>query len=455
MKKNNDKKPLDSEKKLELAKAIAEKSESFKKTYNAIENHLLKGFKAISSGVDYILFSKKLMKPVSVLIAILLYISINGTNTNGFIPSLKQSIVLEDVQVISNISDSVYEVEGLPESVDVIVRGDSSDVQFVSQQRESLQILADLEAFGEGSYEVTFQPVNFSDKVEVSIEPSTAVVSVKRKQARTFSVGYDYINTDKIDKIYSLGEPTFSQSEVIVNASEETLSKVAFVKALINLEGVKGDFVQDCVLVAYDQSGAQIDVDILPKTITAEVKVTTPSKVVPIDVQFEGETEDGISIDSYTLDASEMTIYGKQEILDEIDEVSVIVPVNKITSDTTITMPIMLPSGISSGSVSKVSISIKVGEQEEKVLRDVELEFKNVNSKFNVSIIGSATTDIEVFATESVLDSIDKNSVNVFVDVSQYDVAGTYTIPLSLEAQSSLARYVLTTKSVEIELKEK
>ncbi len=455
MKKNNDKKPLNSEHKLELAKAIAEKSKSIKETYNSIETKLVKGFKQISSWIDYILFTHRFGKLVAVLLALLLYLIINGPEQNVFTPQIQQSVSLDNIAVISNISDSVYEVDGLPESVDVIVRGESSDVQFAIQQKDSLQILADLEAFGEGTYEVVFQPVNFSDKVDVIIEPSTAVVSVKKKISSKFTIGYDYINADKMDSSFSLSTPEFSQTEVVVKASEETLNEVAFVKALINLDGIKGDFVQDCILVAYDQKGDRIDVDILPDKVSATVKVSKPSKEVKIVVKSEGNMSDGYAIESYTLDHDTMLIYAQEEVLEEIDEVEVFIPVNKITSDTIITMPIMLPANVTSGSINKVSINLKVTEANTETINAVKVETINVNDKLKATVESDSTMDVIVHASDLVLSQIHKDNIYLIVDLDGYDKAGTYEVEVEVESDIQFAWYTLAKDKIKIKLEEK
>lgn len=455
MKKNNEKKPLDSEKKLELAKAIAEKSESFKKTYINIEGGFVKAFKKVSSWVDYILFNQRFGKLVAVLIGLFLYLVINGEDTTVFTTQMQQSVSLDNISVISNVSESVYEIEGLPDTVSVIVRGESSDVQFASQQQSSLQVLADLEAFGEGTYEVTFQPVNFSDSVEVSIEPSTAVVTVKKKVANTFTVSYDYINMDKMDSSYSLSTPEFSQTEVIVKASEDTLSEVAFVKALINLDGVKADFVQECILVAYDQNGDKISVDILPTSITTTVQVTQPSKEVPIVIQSEGDMSEGYAVESYSIDNETMTIYATEEVLATIEEVVVSVPVNKITSNTVITMPIMLPSGVTSGSVTTVSITLQVTSSEEKTLSGVMIETLNVNDSFILSFEEEDSVDVLVSASEEIIDLIENSDLSVTIDLLGYDKSGTYTLPITITSDVQFAKFTLLLDSVKVKLEEK
>lgn len=454
---NRDKKPLNSEMKLELAKSIAEKGESIKKTYANVENTLVKAFRTISGWIDFVLFNQQFAKLTALCLAIVMYLIINGGAKDAlFMNNIKQSVELKNIAVITDISESSYEIIGLPETVDVMVRGDASDVQFALQQQSNYKIMANLNELKLGRQEVTLEPQNFSDKVDVTVNPSTAVVTIKQKIARKFSIGYDFINTNKLDKIYSLGEPQFEQNEVTVRASEDTMDQISFVKALIDLEGVKADFVQEATLVAFDQNGMRVDVDILPATVNVKVGVTKPNKEVPITLIPQGSLPDGKAIDSFTLDHSSITIYAPQDVLDSLSEVEVHVPVNKIKEDTTITMPIMLPNGVSTGSVTKVKIALKVKDAETKDIENVPITYQNYNSNFKI-VLGDekATTTVSVTGSKSVLEKIKSEHINVVLDLAEYNKAGTYEVKLKVNGNNPLATYSLKTKTIRITLEEK
>lgn len=459
MARKRNRKPLNSDKKLELAQTIAKKSQSFKKTYASVENTFVKTFRAFSAWIDFVLFNQRFAKLVALCLAVVLYLVINGPDKGSsiFVSNVRQVVTLDNVSVTSNISSSVYEVTGLPETVTVNVMGDNADVQFASQQKDSYQVLADLEVFGEGTHEITLEPVNFSDNVDVTIQPSTALVTIKKKISRSFTIGYDFINTNKLDKIYSLAEPEFSQNEVIVKASEDTISKISFVKALIDVDGIKADFEQDAKLVAYDQEGNPVNVDILPETVTAKVSVTTPHKEVPIEIIPEGKMKDGLAIESYTLDHSSITIYAPQSVLDNVDKVSISVPVTRITKDTKITMPVMLPAGVSTGSINKVSISLKVGEETTTTIDNVAIVYKNLdnNLKYLLGDDVSATTSVTVKGAKSVLDTIKAEDITVTMDLEGYNKPMSGEVPLTVSGKNKLAIYSLKNASLKITLEEK
>lgn len=221
---------LSSEGKTELAKAIAEKSQTFARTYANMETSVTRFFRWLSSWIDRLLFNQKHGKMVALILAILFCIMLDSDDNFDLFKANREVKTLNNLSVSTIVSEQAYEVSGIPETVTVEVIGESSDLQMLNLQ-DNYQIVADLSGLTEGAHDVTLQAKNFSPRLEVIIKPSTAVVTIKRKESKRFTLGYDFVNTAKMDSIYALGEPQFDQGEVVVRASTETLSKIAFVKA--------------------------------------------------------------------------------------------------------------------------------------------------------------------------------------------------------------------------------
>ncbi|MDF9825441.1 YbbR domain-containing protein [Breznakia sp. PF5-3] len=445
------------ENKSELGQSFAQTSESFKKTYSNLENMLARAFRFISNWIDRILFNKRYGKLVAISLATIFCVIVNsGAEGNIFTNNLKSAVELEDVQVISNISDSTYEVSDLPETVDVTVTGDTSDVQSVAQQKSNYQILANLKDLGEGTHEVELEPVNFSSKLDVSIKPSIVVVNVKKKITRSYTLGYDYINTNNMDNIYSLSKPEFDQNEVIVRASEDRMSEIAYVKALIDVSDKKADFEQEAMIVAYDQNGEKLDVDILPETVNVKVGVSSPNKEVPIKVEFTGSLPEGRAIESYTLDRKKIRLFGSQDVLDEIKDVTIHVPLTKITEDIdakSITVPLKLPNGTAvKGDSVTVKVDFKLGKAVSKTFTDIPIKFENWNDGISLMNDEKIVTTVEVSGTKKTVENLKATNIIVVADMSEYSFAGVYEVVLTVQNKNDLIKYSL--KNIEIELVE-
>ena len=217
---------LSSEAKVELAKSIAEKGQRVARAYTSVENAITRFFRGMSSWVDKVLFNQKYGKLVSLILAIALYATVNfseGDSMNLFTVN-KSAATLNNVPVSTIISEQVYEVSGVPETVNATLVGDPSDISLINSQG-NFQVVADLSDVTEGTHEVKLMPKNISERVDVTLDPSVAMVTIKRKTSRRYTLGYDFVNTDKMDKIYALGKPEFEQGEVVVSASEEDVYK--------------------------------------------------------------------------------------------------------------------------------------------------------------------------------------------------------------------------------------
>lgn len=445
---------LSAEGKTELAKTIADKGQSFAKTYANIENSIAKFFRWLSGWLDRLLFNQKYGKIVALVLALLFFVMVDAGEQNGTIfDTGKSSQKITDIKVSVQVSDQAYEVSGIPETVDATLTGDLNDIQLVKTQK-NFQVVADLTDLKEGDHMVELIPKDFSSRVEVSLNPSTIPVTIKKKVSKRFNLGYDYVNTSKMDNTFALGEPQFEQGEVVVRASQDTIDQIAFIKALIDVSEVKesGTFESDAEIAAYDQSGARLNVDIMPKTMKTTVSITTPFKNVPISIVPVGIVPNGKAIASYTLDAQSVEIYGPQKILDSINELPISIPASTLTADMSIPMPIILPNGITKSSLKTVNITIKLEDIATKDLSEVAVNYKNLAESLNFTPVNKddAYTTVIMKGAQGVLDSITADQIQVYADFSKITEPGTYDVPLTVTGKNKLAIYELKNATIKV-----
>lgn len=449
MAKNKKRTQLSSEGKTELAKAIAEKSQNFAKTYANVENQIGKFFRWLSGWLDKLLFNQKHGKLVALVLALFFYIAMSGGEDLFKTDEISKS--LGKLKVEQRISTEIYEVNDLPEEVEVTAIGDISDIKNMKSQ--NIKIVANMTDLTEGTHDVTLEVENAPNRVKIIVEPSNATVTIKKKVIKRFSVGFDYVNRSSMNNRYDLSEPELEQGEVFVRASKDTLDKIAYVKALIKVDAdTTKDFEQQAKIVAYDQDGNKMDnVDIIPGDMKAKVKVTSPSKEVPLTLVPTGNVPDNKAIESFTMDHETVKLYGKQEALDKIDELPITIPASTLTQDREISMPVPLMNGVSATNVDVVNISIKLADSKDTVVKDVPIEIINGTKGLNYSISGNSTSDVTVKGAKKVIDKIEKGDIKITVDVSKIDKAGTYSdMALSVEGKNKLATYELKNATISV-----
>ncbi|OCN03617.1 hypothetical protein A4S06_05540 [Erysipelotrichaceae bacterium MTC7] len=444
-------------KRTEIPQPIVKSTKSFKKTYSKAEAYVLHLFSILSKWVDKILFSKRYGKLIAVAIAALMFAVVSqDIEGNIFTNQIRSATELKDIKVVTDISLSTYEVVDLPETVNVTITGDAGDVQYASQKKDNYQVLANLSSVGEGTYEVELVPLNFSDKVDVTVNPSVALVTVRKKVSRSFSLGYDFVNMNQMDDIYSLSEPVFDQNEVIIRASDERMQEIAYVKALIDVANKKADFRQDAEIVAYNATGDKLDVDILPTTVGVEVTVSSPHKVVPIRLDFTGELPDGVAIENFTSDQEEVVIYGSEKVLDKLDELVVSIPLNNITKDMstkTVTVPVKLPNGTAvKGDSLTLSVKVNFGKGKTKTFDSVRVRFANLKEGLGVRNADAIVQSVTVSGSEEIIDKLKAEDIQLVADLQDCEAAGTYDIRLQLKNANNQLRYKIDDDEIEIQI---
>lgn len=429
--------------KTELANRIAKQSKKVASTYEHLENGFFKIIRIFSSWIDHVIFNPKYTKIVALCLAILLYITVNINNDDSIFASpLQSSKDISNLSVSAIYNSDVFELSGLPESVNVTVTGDSANV--TSAVNMGGYIIANLEGLTEGTHQVKLTSEGFNSNVNIKIDPSNAVVTLKKKTTRQFDISYDFINLDKMENIYSLGTPVFEYAKVNVRASKETLDSITFVKALIDVTNVTGEFAQKAKIVAYDKNGQPVNADIVPDEISVTVPVSSPNKVVPIEVEISGTLPDNLAIDSISMDQKSVTIYASESVLSKIDKVVVTLDASTISKDTTILRPISLPSGVNSSNVNQLTLDIKVKEAVTKVIDNVNIYYRNNTNNYKFTPVdGKTTTSVEVSGTLENVESITADDIYVSFDMGNAR-PGVQEFTLSVDQpSSSLVKYTL------------
>lgn len=158
------------ENKVELAKTIAQQSQKIARSYASIENTFAKAFRWVSAWFDKILFNQRYAKEVALILAIILYVATNSTDSLSISRQPAYTNTYTDQPVTAEVNSAVYEVTGLPESVTVYLMGDLSDIQMADSQATQ-KVVADLNGLGEGTHQVDLKVANISSRITAVVNP--------------------------------------------------------------------------------------------------------------------------------------------------------------------------------------------------------------------------------------------------------------------------------------------
>ena len=423
-----------------ITKLILAISERFYKSSKVIENWLSKS--------NTLLF-------ISLIFAVALFIAVDQRKI-----SMRESSaeVLKDVPVIAEYNQESYVIEGLPDKVDVTLIGGKSDLYF-AKQSGTQNIVVDLSDLKPGTHKVSINYTQDFRALEYSVNPSTATIIIYQKESATKNVTYDLINQNKLGEKKIVDNVTISASEVIVKGPEYKLNQVAIVKALINLEKlptqeVGTQTIDNVPLVAYDENGEIVDVEIVPETLSAEVVIKSPSKEVPIKIVPKGTVAFGYAIKSIVASDSKITVWGSSEALADLKYIEVSVNVSDIKSDQQYKLEIAKPAGVRYMSISTITVNVTLDATSDRELSNVGLKYKNLNEdKYKVQASSSEDTNVTIIlkGVSSVIEQIKETDVTAYIDLSGY-TEGEYEVEVKVEGNDSRVEYVAKTKKVKIKI---
>lgn len=434
----------ESNNKTELANRIANQSKMMADKSQNILDNLLKLIRWFSTMIDRTLFNTRHAKLVSLTLAIMMWFVVNASSVATLYTPMTYSKDRNGVTITAKYNTDTFELSGLPSTADITISGDTTSVNNAINSRGT--VVADLEGLTEGTHQVKLTAEGYGDSVSVKIDPSNVIITLKKKTTQQFDLSYDFVNQDKMDSIYSVGTPVFEYTKVNVRASKDTLSSIAFVKALIDVSGQTGDFTQEAKLVVYNSSGQPVDASIVPSTVSVTVPVTSPNKTVPIEVEVTGEAPEGKAIESISMDQQTVTIYGPQSVLSQIDKVAVTLNASTLTKDeSTLLRPIALPAGVNSSNINQITMNVVLGEGMTKEITDVKINYRNNVNNYKASQPNNqTTTSVMVFGTEENIESITADDIIVYVDMLNA-VPGLQEFPLQVEQpEGGLVTYTLT-----------
>ncbi len=398
---------------------------------------------------------------ISLFLAILVFIVIDQKMTLFTNTSAE---VLKDREIKAVYNEEAYVVEGLPEKVDVTLMGSRSDL-FIAKQ-STAKVTVDLSGLKPGTHKVNIEYAAPTGSIDYSVNPSVANVNIYPKVSETKTVSADLLNQDSLDSKLIIENVTPSVDSVVIKGTDDenainSLKKVATVKALVDVEGLTLNDtgtvnVKNIPLKAYDKEGNILNVEIVPEKISVDLEVTSPSKVVPIKVIPKGNVVTGKAISSIQINPSNVVVYGKQSVLDNLQNVSVSVDVSNLNSNKEFKLDLKKPKGIKSMSISNISASLTLDVSTARDIENVNIDVRNLNE--NYAVQGLSESDIKVNVSvqgvDAVIKALTNEDIKAYIDLKDYK-PGEYEVPVKVEGSDARVQYLSKTKKVKIRVVEK
>ena len=402
--------------------------------------------------LDYIFNRPNFMIYVSLILAVVVFLLIDS-RVITLVES--EAEVITNVPVTVNYNEEAYVVEGIPETVDIVLIGRKSDI-YLAKQLGTNNVILDLSDYEarDSAYRVYLSYTKSIDSIDYKLDPSYVTVTIKDKISVTRDIDYDLINEQYLSEELSVESVELSRSEVVVKGSEDAINNIASVKALIDLRDESltdvGTYtVNNVRLVAYDSNGEVLDnIEIVPTTLTATITLDTYSKSVPLEVRTTGTLVTGRAIASILINNSNsysVTIYGDEEQISGITSVPVTINVDGEGANSTrnYNVTISRPTGVRALSENNASIMVTFGDERQKEVEISTISRRNLASGYTANIIGTSSVPVIVKGVQSVIDEVDASNINAYIDLEGY-TPGEYDVEVQIENDDPRLNYVVS-----------
>lgn len=440
--------------------------------------------------MDRILNNKWSIRIIALLLAAILFTSVNANNNNATTFSTTSS---SDTEVIENVPVKVYYdktnlyISGVPETVTVTLSGPRSIVQSAKAQQD-FTVYADLKNASIGTQEVKLKVKDASDRLKVKINPATVNVNVQEKVTKKFSVDVELSKSVVADG-YQAGTPIIDPKKVSITGAKDTIEQIAYVKATLENDGKhKSEFTDKATVSVFDSNLNKLDVDVSPQEVEVTVPVEKVGKSVPIKIKQEGTPESDIEISSMTPDKVEVVVVGDDTVLDKIKEIEIPIDVTKIKADTVKEVTVPVPTGAKSVQPTTIEVKIKTVKKSEatnktttskeenttnpdenttddseekdtkisKSFPNMQVYMSGLKNTFDSQMVTPANGKVSVTITgeKKIVDDIAVKDLSVIANLSK-SKTGDYSVPLELTGLPDNVAYVINPTKADFIITEK
>ena len=413
-------------------------------------------FKDNAKSLDRIAGKKSTLIVVSLLLAFGVFLLIDQESS---VMIDQYAEVLYDQPVTAVYNEELYVVEGLPETVDITLVGQRRHI-FLAKQSPSKGVTVDLTGLKPGNHKVTLEYSQRLKSLDYRLDPSEVTVTIYEKVSETRSLTVDILHQDNLDSKLYIDDVELDRTDVIIKGAEYKLEQVATVRALVDVDEISnpkaGELtLKDVPLVAYDEEGKTVDVEIVPKTVDAKLTITSPSKEIPVTVVPTGNLAFGKSIESIETNVSSVTVYGEQDAIDKIEELEVEIDVKGLESDKEFNVTLKKPKGITEISEKTITVNVKVSNSTTKEFTIDNIVFRNLADNYTVQALSEEDTKVIVSVSGSadIVNNVDASSINVYVDLEGYSV-GEHEVEVHVERSDLRLTYTPKTKKVKVRILE-
>lgn len=408
--------------------------------------------------MDQWLRNPNVVRIIALVIAVLLWLVVHMDERSGTGAGAggANEQIISNVEVKAIYDESKYHLVSVePAQVSVALSGRESSVKrAISSGEFSIQV--DMTGSGKGEHiNQPLKAVGFPAGVTARVMPLSVKVVLDEKQNKSMPV--TVLVTGEPTSGLMAGTPIAKPGRVTVTVPSTYYDDVETVSAEISIEQASQAVIDNVTLGAYDKDGKKLDFAVIsPPVVEVEVPITSPFVQVPLQLGYTGKPPQGYAVAALTQDPNQVTVYGSQAILDEIDFYDgPHVDLSNLTSNKEFTLDIPVRNGLEL-KPGQVKVKVEIVPSVTKTLTDIRTEFMGQNASFNTTVIEPAGGRLDLLV-EGAPDTINKlrtQDIQAVVDVSNLP-PGVHELEVDFILPTFVKEVEGQSQKVTVEIKEK
>lgn len=406
------------------------------------------------------------LKIMAVLFAIFLWWTVVNIDDPVNTQSYDIEVTVKNAQVVTNAGKS-YQIADKMKKVSVTIRARRKVLSEIDESQ--IVAIADFMEMDKQSGLVPIRVETGSyDLIEATANPRNIKVTTEDTQKKTFPI--QVATTGVVREGYVLDKENMivSPQTIDISGPKSSLLRINRVVAKVDVSELSEDTNLKAELIYYDSADNIIDKSLLSSNcdkngVSIEVILL---KTKEVEVRFDtSEIKPGEEylLDSLEVEPQKIKVTGKNDILSELEYISVgsqalrqegIVENRELVID----IEEYLPKGITlvnedAGTVVVRIILEKVGTK--SILLPVRsIKVEGTPEKFEVSYGPEQEVELKFSGADEVLRSLTSEKIIAMIDLSAYQEAGTYDVPVQVTDLPEHCKYLGET-SVQVTFAEK
>lgn len=298
-------------------------------------------------------------------------------------------------------------------TTNIYVTGKLSNLKKVT--KDDINVYGQINNPLEGNNEI-YLKVSTSQRVNYDFKNPVMIVTLEKIISEDKSIKVDITGSGKnnVDNIMLQD----NIDKVSVSGPRSLVNKVKRVVGTVKVNGELNDFSQSIKLEPVDANGKVVEGIELEKDSVNVNIILLAQKTVPIILKLSDNSESGVN---YTMSQNTVTIKGKKDIVDSINNIETQpVKLSEILPGTSKDIYLQVPSGIT---IETKYITIKKNSEENAVAEytytaeNIEIRNNTENiDKSKIKFPNSINVSIEYLQSEG---SINKDDIKLYIDLNE------------------------------------